>query len=482
MAAALEAGFAAAMAAFAPFEPSPHVAMGLSGGADSTALALLLNDWVAARGGRLTALTVDHGLRATSQAEAAQVARWAATAGINHVTLTWSGPKPRRAIQERARAARYRLLETWCAEAGVLHLCLGHQADDQFETVAMRAARRSREEGLAGMAALVEHRDVRLLRPLLGVRRAAIVAWLARRAAAWIDDPSNRDPRFLRSRLRESGSPGGGPAATAAAARAAIDAAVSACAAASCTFEPEGTASVELAGLAAWPPAVVRRLLQRVLVTCGGGHHTPREAALDGFVAWLAAPGAQRSRTLGGCVCKITGDRLIVAREPSAIPGRSAVVSPREGAWDGRFEIRLAPWLREREGHLVPGQRGEGRGAETLPVFQCLDAKRQSLHVFSGRGSAALVSVPAIDVMWRPAYSVGRARFFGLPEAAQQSAASQPATSQSASSQLASSQLAPPQSASSQSTPSRSTTSSTPSSSALKTASRRQASENSEAP
>src|SRR5512132_2905162 len=100
------AEFAAAMERFAPFENSPHLAVAVSGGADSMALCLLAHDWAVARGGRVTALTVDHGLRPASAKEAAQVGSWLSARGIGYRILRWRGEKPASAVQNSARVAR----------------------------------------------------------------------------------------------------------------------------------------------------------------------------------------------------------------------------------------------------------------------------------------------------------------------------------------------------------------------------------------
>src|SRR4029077_6487242 len=130
--------------------------------------------------------------------------------GIASAILTWPGAKPRAGLQEAARGARYRLLRDECRRRDILHLLLAHHADDQAETVAMRAARQSGPDGLAGMAALVEQSEVRLLRPLLAVSRARLTATLLARGVPWLDDPSNVDPRFERARLRANGCPTSG--------------------------------------------------------------------------------------------------------------------------------------------------------------------------------------------------------------------------------------------------------------------------------
>ena len=106
--------FAALMAPLGPFEPEPKLAVGLSGGADSLALTLLLKTWCESRQGRLTALIVDHRLRPESAAEARGVARQAKALGVESRVLAWSGPKPDGNLQARARAARRALLLDWC--------------------------------------------------------------------------------------------------------------------------------------------------------------------------------------------------------------------------------------------------------------------------------------------------------------------------------------------------------------------------------
>jgi tRNA(Ile)-lysidine synthase len=204
----LDAGaFTRLMAPFEPFETSPVLAVAVSGGRDSLALALLSHGWAAERAGRVVGLIVDHGLRAESTVEAAATRDVLARHGIEGAILTWSGAKPRGGLQAAARLARYRLLRDECRRRGILHLLLAHHAEDQAETVAMRLARRSGPDGLAGMAALVDQPEVRLLRPLLGVSRARLTATLLARGVQWLDDPSNVDPRFERARLRASGTP-----------------------------------------------------------------------------------------------------------------------------------------------------------------------------------------------------------------------------------------------------------------------------------
>ncbi|WP_327752728.1 tRNA lysidine(34) synthetase TilS [Sphingobium sp. SJ10-10] len=166
----------------------------VSGGPDSMALLDL-----AARAfpGRVEAATVDHGLRDASAAEAAMVADWCGQAGIAHATLHPDGAV-RGNVQSWARAQRYALLERWRVERGLDWLLTAHHADDQLETLLMRLNRGAGVGGLAGVRA----RQGAVLRPLLGVRKADLLAYALERDLPHVDDPSNSDPRFDRATLR----------------------------------------------------------------------------------------------------------------------------------------------------------------------------------------------------------------------------------------------------------------------------------------
>ncbi|MGI4880858.1 MAG: tRNA lysidine(34) synthetase TilS [Janthinobacterium lividum] len=183
-----------------PLGPHEAFAVAVSGGPDSLALLLLAHE---AFGGRVRALTVDHGLRADAAVEAAAVAALCAARSIPHATLPWPGAKPAANLQAAARAARYSLMAGWCAAAGVAWLATGHHADDQAETLLLRLARGS---GLAGLTGIRPRRSlghgVTLLRPLLGARHADLVALAVAAGLDPVDDPANRSPAFDRTRAR----------------------------------------------------------------------------------------------------------------------------------------------------------------------------------------------------------------------------------------------------------------------------------------
>jgi tRNA(Ile)-lysidine synthase len=184
------------------FEPAPHLAVAVSGGADSMALALLTHAWARARGGYITALHVDHALRPESADEARLTGGRLAALDIPCVVLTWEHETVTGNVQEEARHARYRLVRAWCRDNAVLHLLTAHHAGDQAETVAMRALRGAGIEGLSAMPLVKFFPECRHIRPLLGATHAELVAVLREKNVAWIEDPSNQNTDFDRIKIR----------------------------------------------------------------------------------------------------------------------------------------------------------------------------------------------------------------------------------------------------------------------------------------
>jgi tRNA(Ile)-lysidine synthase len=310
------AAFAAAMARLGPFEPAPHLAIAVSGGADSLALAVLAVDWLNRRGGRGTVLTVDHGLRAAGAAEARWVADAAARLGCGHRTLHWRRPPGRRATQASARDARYRLLEDAAADLGCLHLLVGHHGDDNARTIAMRRAR-AEGPGLAGMPAVRELDRVRLLRPLLAFPRARLRATAARPGRGWIEDPSNRDPRFERTRVTASA------VAPAVEQRRALEIAAHAWLARHVRRAAGGALAFEAAAWDRAPRDVAAEVLARAVATVGATTPPPGRGRVVAAMRRLEA--GRAGLTLAGAIVGRAGGRLVVAPERS----RSSVIGAR---------------------------------------------------------------------------------------------------------------------------------------------------------
>ena len=286
-----------------PLGPSSHflralpgverLGLAVSGGPDSVAMLLIAAE---ALPGRIAVATVDHGLRAAAAAEAAFVAGLCAARGIPHTILTAAVAAEGKGLQAAARAARYRLLARWCAASGLGHLATAHHADDQAETLLMRLGRGA---GLAGLGGIRRRRPlgdgVTLIRPLLDVTRAELAAIVAAAGIVAVDDPSNRDPRYDRTRARAllaAGYPAARRVAAAAAHLAEAEAALAWAADGEWDRrqrrEDGGTLAIDVAGL---PEELRRRLVQRAL-TAIAAEAAPRGPDLARFIGVLAGGGA----------------------------------------------------------------------------------------------------------------------------------------------------------------------------------------------
>lgn len=343
MAALTLAEFAAALAAIGGFEPRPLLAVGVSGGPDSLALVILADRWARQRGGEAWGLIVDHGLRPESAAEARTVGGWLAARGIRHAILAWPGAKPATGIQEAARLARYRLLAAWCAAQGCLHLLTAHHREDQAETHMIRRRAGSGSDGLAGMAALRELPQLRLVRPLLGFAKARLAAFLAAEGQPCLHDPSNRNPAFERARLRLTlGDADIAAALAAAGANAALRIArehtLAALLARAAALHPAGFALLD-PGAIAVAGETGERALGRLVAVIGGGAYPARRARLARLRQALGE--AMRPRTLGGCRFVAWRGRVLVLREPARAAPPLRLAPGMHGVWDGRFFARV---------------------------------------------------------------------------------------------------------------------------------------------
>ena len=279
------------MARLGPFEPSPTVAVAVSGGPDSMALCLLADRWARRQGGSVLALTVDHRLRTGSAEEAATVAAWLADRRIVHRVLPWRGRSAGGSVQAAARTARYGLLEQACGEAGILHLLLAHTLDDQAETVLLRLSRGSGVDGLAAMAGVRETANIRLLRPLLDAGKPRLRATCRQFGQDWIEDPSNSAPQFARGRLRrvsaaleQEGLTADRLADTArraSRARSALDGGAAELLGRAAAVYPEGYATLDRARLMDAPEELALRALSRCLIAFGAGRMIGRRTHGD---------------------------------------------------------------------------------------------------------------------------------------------------------------------------------------------------------
>jgi tRNA(Ile)-lysidine synthase len=335
------------------------IGIAVSGGGDSTALLHLALQ----AGLRVEAVTVDHRLRDDSAAEALAVARVCAGLGVPHAVRVWDhGPEVPGNLMDAARRARLELIGDWARGRGLAHVALGHTRDDQAETVLMGLARVAGVAGLSGMRRAWFDRGVTFHRPLLDAGREELRDWLRSQGLAWVDDPTNDNPRFTRIRARQVLAALGPLGITAkglaevAGHLASVQEALAVqvrSAAARHVVEVAGALQVG-PGLFDEPAEVQRQLVAAVTGWLSGSGYTPRSADLGRFISGLALG---RAATLHGC----RHHKGWLLREARAAGGPVPVGQ----VWDGRWR--------------VTGPVGEVRGLGADGLRQCPDWRAQGL-------------------------------------------------------------------------------------------------------
>ncbi len=376
------------------------IAVACSGGADSLALTFLAQNWAKKADIKLIALTVDHGLREASGAEARQVGRWLKKRGIAHAILTWQGKKPARNIQEEARQARYRLIADYCVRHGIAHVLVAHTLEDQAETFLLRLARGSGVDGLAAMSPQTELYGVTVLRPLLNVPKAELRTYLKKQKQPWLKDPSNENPAYDRVKMRrllpalaEVGITPQRLAMTTqnmSRARAFLETATADCMAEACTLFPEGYTLVRYL-----PDTdeLALRMLATLCMQISGQLVRPRLRDLERLYTALKKP-KFAGATLYGCIFARHGEQLLICREPTAVQSPVPVKQGETIMWDNRFMVTWNAalratryvgaltqegWLAIAKSHTLRNPYPDKRILYTLPAVR--DARDRILAV-----------------------------------------------------------------------------------------------------
>lgn len=311
--------------------PNTTLGVAVSGGGDSMALLHML----AARESGLRAVTIDHGLRTESGAEAAFVARICADLNIPHTTLKWNWDKQGN-LQDAARRARQQLIKTWATHENITHIATGHTLDDQAETVLLRLARGSGVDGLSGIAHARSDAQITWVRPLLEVRREALRGYLRERGLRWVEDPSNDDPRYDRvkarlalAQLQSLGIDAARLASTSDKmrdARKVLEQAaltLTDCA----EVSDAGEVCIDVVTYNAAPADTRYRLMAATLQWVSGAEYRPRFNSLRNITG-------EKGQTLHGCVVRLHLGKIIVRRELARVQ-----TAPVDDVWDHRWKI-----------------------------------------------------------------------------------------------------------------------------------------------
>jgi tRNA(Ile)-lysidine synthase len=342
--------------AFARLQGFDHVLLAVSGGPDSLALLHLVAEWQARVGTgapQVTVATVDHGLRDESAREAEIVAQMSAALGLPHTTLRWEGVKPARGIPNAARDARYALLQAHAlivAPAACVAVVTAHHQDDQAETLFMRLARGGGVDALAAMAderLLTAGSPVRLVRPLLAFSKSRLIASLALRGLTWLDDPTNTNSKFERTRVRTALVTSGLESiALAATARRMREAREGLGYAAACLKEALALslnngvyASFDRRAFDAAPIILRQIILAELIGYHGGTTPNPEVSEIESLVARISGQ-SEIKATLGGAVVSAGVQRISIWREYGRLAAPDLFLTPgTPHAWDDRFWV-----------------------------------------------------------------------------------------------------------------------------------------------
>lgn len=365
------------------YKAGAHVALAVSGGADSMGLlALAAEARHSPDAPRFSVLSVDHGLRAAAADEIAAVAQACVAVGLPHVALTADAPLADSNLQEQARWLRYRLMAAWCAANGATSVVTAHHRQDQAETVLMRLARGAGVNGLSGMAAAQNLRTVagplRLVRPLLANQPEQLRYWAEQAGFPTAEDASNHDRKFERVRWRQALPHMAEVGLT-------VDALAGLADEMRHIRGQENRALLDwMKGAAHWhgygvlrldgaayrdlSAAMRQRLVTAVVSYFGQLPYPPKTAALQSFAA---APQADHhgGATLGGTQMRWRRDKVFFGRETAAAPKTAMATGTLE--WDGRVALQAKPGVKIVDGLNVAalGRRGVQQMRDAGAIF-----------------------------------------------------------------------------------------------------------------
>ena len=184
------------------FKPNSNFIVGVSGGADSLALAFLSNLYAFKNNLKPKFYVVDHRLREDSTREALKVKKVLKSFKIYAEILTWKGKKPSNKIQSSARKKRYDLLFSKCNKFKIYNLVVGHHIDDLFENFFLRIVRGSGLKGLVSLGEETKIANINLLRPLIKFSKKDLIYISKFVFNFYVNDPTNYNTKFKRIKIR----------------------------------------------------------------------------------------------------------------------------------------------------------------------------------------------------------------------------------------------------------------------------------------
>ena len=179
-------------------------ALAVSGGSDSLCLAYFSKVYSTEFKNKIHVLIVNHNLRKESLKEALTVKKMLKKRKIASVILSWKGQVPKKNIQKNARDIRYSLISNYCLKKNIRFLVTAHHQDDQIENFLIRLLRGSGLTGLSSMSRITKYnRNLKIIRPFLNFTKIDLKYVTLNYFKSYIKDPSNKDEKFLRVRIRK---------------------------------------------------------------------------------------------------------------------------------------------------------------------------------------------------------------------------------------------------------------------------------------
>jgi tRNA(Ile)-lysidine synthase len=189
---------------FENFFIKKQIVVAVSGGCDSLALTLALNDFCKKNKIKIQALTIDHGVRKNSKIEAKKVGELLKKFNIPHKIL--SIPKkqiPQKNIEANLREIRYEILTNFCKKNDIEFLFFGHHLGDIAENFIIRLFRGSGLDGLSPIQKISEINGIKIMRPFLEISKDELKNYLVAKNIEWFEDETNDDEKFLRNKIRK---------------------------------------------------------------------------------------------------------------------------------------------------------------------------------------------------------------------------------------------------------------------------------------
>jgi tRNA(Ile)-lysidine synthase len=324
-------------------------AIAVSGGSDSLALSVLAKLYSLENDNDFISLIIDHKLRKESAEEAKETYKNLTVRKIKAKILTYQGEKFSSNIQKKARDLRYDLFEKYCVKNKIKFLILAHHQDDLIENFYIRLIRGSGIKGLTSLQNIFEYnKNFYLLRPLLNFNKQELLTVSKKYYSSWIEDPSNKNDKFLRVRIRKMQTKlqkeGFDPKRIIKTidnlntAKDSLDFYIFKSEKKYLNFYKEGYATLKSSIFNNEAQEVIFRVIIKAIHFVSGEYYPPRSDSLKGLMKNLLAK-SFKSSTLGGCLIEKNKNIISFYREDRNVAVETLNKTKQKTNWDDRFLV-----------------------------------------------------------------------------------------------------------------------------------------------